>query len=111
MIKITEELGDQDEKEVGKIKITTDNKEEIIFDSYPIVVASKYIKYIHYEVQKKQSHLKDDRSEKLGVLDQVKEKALGLKDTVVDTTKEKALGLKDTVVDTTKELSNKQDNK
>lgn len=92
MIKIKEEFVGQDEKDrkIGQIKIELENKVETTFDSYPIVVLSNDVKYIHYEVQKKQSHSNETGKEKSGILDKAKEKALEFKDTVVDTTKEQS---------------------
>jgi hypothetical protein len=87
LIKITEEKIEQEKKGTGKIEVRLENKEVAIFDSYPIVVDSNEMKYIHYEVQKKQSDPKNQSNEKHGILDKAKQKALEVKDTVVDTTK------------------------
>ena len=96
MIKIKEENTDQIKKGIGKIEVRLENKEVTTFERYPVVVNSKDMKYIQYEVQKKQNDLKNQGNEKLGILDKAKQKALEVKDTVIDTT--------------TKELSNEQKN-
>ncbi len=88
MIKIIEENTEQVKKGIGKIEVRLENHEVSIFDRYPVVVNSIDMKYIHYEVQKKQSDLKNQSNEKHGILDKAKQKAIEVKDTVVDTTKE-----------------------
>ncbi len=87
MIKIIEEYSELDRKEINRIKIKTDDKHEITFDNYPIIVFSKNLEYIQYEVQKKRDHSKNHNDKNDGVLDKAKEKALEFKDSVVDTTK------------------------
>ena len=57
-------------------------------DRYTVVVNSKDLKYIRYDIQKKQNDFKNNNGEKHGILDQAKQKALEVKDTVVDSTKE-----------------------
>jgi uncharacterized membrane protein YvbJ len=88
LIKILEEYSEQNKKEIQRVRVKKDNNQEIIFDNYPIIVMPNDIEYIHYEAQKKQSHSKDNNDKKDGVLDKAKEKALGIKDSVVDTTKQ-----------------------
>ena len=88
MIKIKEENTDQIKKGIGKIEIRLENNEVSTFERYPVFVNSKDMKYIQYEVQKKQNDLKNYDNEKHGILDQAKQKALEVKDTVVDTAKE-----------------------
>lgn len=88
MIKIKEEITDQGKKGIGKVEVRLENKEVAIFDRYPVVVNSTDLKYIHYDIQKKQNDLKNENSEKHGILDKAKQKALEVKDAVVDTTKE-----------------------
>ena len=88
MIKIKEENTDQIKKGIGKIEIRLENNEVVTFERYPVFVNSKDMKYIQYEVQKKQNDLKNYDNEKRGILDQAKQKALEVKDTVVDTAKE-----------------------
>ena len=88
MIKIKEEITEPGKKGIGKVEVRLENKEVTVFDRYPIVVNSKDLKYIHYDIQKKQNDLKDENSEKHGILDKAKQKALEVKDAVVDTTKE-----------------------
>lgn len=87
MIKIIEEYSELDRKEINRIKIKTDDKHEITFDNYPIIVFSKNLEYIQYEVQKKRDHSKNHNDKNDGVLDKAKEKSLEFKDSVVDTTK------------------------
>lgn len=87
LIKIIEEYSDQNKNEILRIKVTTDNKQEITFDNYPIVIMSKDLEYVEYEAHKKKDHVKDNKDEKHGVLDKAKEKALELKDSVIDTTR------------------------
>jgi hypothetical protein len=87
LIKIIEEYSELDRKEINRIKIKTDDKHEITFDNYPIIVFSKNLEYIQYEVQKKRDHSKNHNDKNDGVLDKAKEKALEFKDSVVDTTK------------------------
>ncbi len=94
MIKIKEEDTDRVKKGTGKIEVRSENNEVAIFDKYPVVVNSKDLKYIHYEIQKKQNDLKNNGDEKIGILDKAKQKALEVKDTVVDTTKELSNGQK-----------------
>jgi hypothetical protein len=88
LIKIREENTDQIKKGIGKIEIRLENNEVATFERYPVFVNSKDMKYIQYEVQKKQNDLKNYGNEKHGILDQAKQKALEVKDTVVDTAKE-----------------------
>jgi len=88
LIKIKEEITDQGKKGIGKVEVRLENKEVAVFDRYPVVVNSKDLKYIHYDIQKKQSDLKNENSEKHGILDKAKQKALEVKDAVVDTTKD-----------------------
>ena len=94
MIKINEENTDQIKKGRGKIEVRLENNEITTFERYPVVVNSKDMKYIQYEIKKKQDDPKNHGNEKPGILDKVKQKALEVKDTVGDTT--------------TKELSNEQ---
>lgn len=96
MIKIKEENTDPEKKGIGNIEIRLENGEVVIFDKYPVVVDSKDMKYIQYEVQKKQADLKnyDDGDEKQGIFDKAKQKALEVKDKVSDTTKELSNELK-----------------
>ena len=88
MIKIKEENTDQIKKGIGKIEIRLENNEVVTFERYPVFVNSKDMKYIQYEVQKKQNYLKNQDNEKHGILDKAKQKALEVKETVVDSTKE-----------------------
>ncbi|HEX5187325.1 MAG TPA: hypothetical protein VFV86_10590 [Nitrososphaeraceae archaeon] len=88
MIKIKEVNTDQVKKAKGKIEVRLENREVVTFESYPVVVNSKDLKYIHYEIQKKQDDLKDHGNEKQGIIDKAKQKALEVKDTVADTAKE-----------------------
>ena len=88
MIKIKEVNTDQVKNAKGKIEVRLENREVVTFESYPVVVNSKDLKYIHYEIQKKQDDLKDRGNEKHGIIDKAKQKALELKDTVADTAKE-----------------------
>ena len=99
MIKINEENTDQIKKGRGKIEIRLENNEIAIFEKYPVVINSKDIKYIKYEVQKKQNDPKNHGNESHGILDKAKQKALEVKNTVEDTT-----------TTTIKELSNQQKN-
>ena len=84
MIKIKEVNTDQVKKGIGKIEVRLENREVVTFESYPVVVNSKDLKYIHYEIQKKQDDLKDRGNEKHGIIDKAKQKALEVKDTVAD---------------------------
>lgn len=88
MIKIKEEITDQVKKGTDKVEVRLENKAVAIFDRYPVVVNSKDLKYIRYDIQKKQNDFKNNNGEKHGILDQAKQKALEVKDTVVDNTKE-----------------------
>jgi hypothetical protein len=95
LIKIKEENTYQEKKGIGKIEVRLENSEIVIFDRYPIVVDSKDMKYMRYEVQKKQNDLKNHDDEKHGIFEKAKQKALEVKDTVVDTTKELSKEQKD----------------
>jgi len=92
LIKIKEEYSDQKKTHIQKIRVKTDDKYEITFDNYPIILMSKDLEYSQYEVQKKQGHNtkedNDNNKNEDGILDKAKEKALELKDSVVDTTKQ-----------------------
>lgn len=88
MIRIIEEYSEHNKEELHRIKIKTDDKHEITFDNYPIVVNSKDFEYVQYEVQKKRGHAKNHNDNNDGILDKAKEKALELKDSVSDTTKQ-----------------------
>ena len=88
MIKIKEVNTDQVKNAKGKIEVRLENREVVTFESYPVVVNSKDLKYIHYEIQKMQDDLKDRGNEKNGIIDKAKHKALEVKDTVADTAKE-----------------------
>ena len=88
MIKIKEENTDLIKNGIGKIEVRLENNEVVAFDRYPVVVNSKDMKYIQYEVQKKQNDLKNHGNEIHGILGKAKQKALEVKDTVIDTTKE-----------------------
>jgi hypothetical protein len=87
LIKIKEEITNPLENEISNIKVRLENKEEILFEKYPIIFNSKVMKNIQYEVLKKQKNLNQD-GEKLGILEKAKQKALEVKDTVADTAKE-----------------------
>ena len=87
MIKIKEEITNPLENEISNIKVRLENKEEILFEKYPIIFNSKVMKNIQYEVLKKQKNFNQD-GEKLGILEKAKQKALEVKDTVADTAKE-----------------------
>ena len=88
MIKIKEEITDQVKKRTNKVEVRLENKEVAIFDRYPVVVNSKHLKYIRYDIQKQQNDFRNNNGEKHGILDKAKQKALEVKDTVVDNTKE-----------------------
>ena len=79
-----------------KIHVTMENNEEKTFESYPIVIKSKEVKHLIYEVQKS-TKTKTNNTHAGGFIDKVKEKAKDVKDKVVDTTKEVAGKTKDTV--------------
>jgi len=88
LIKIKEEeITNPLENEISNIKVRLENKEEILFEKYPIIFNSKVMKNIQYEVLKKQKNFNQD-GEKLGILEKAKQKALEVKDTVADTAKE-----------------------
>ncbi len=77
-----------------KIHVTLENKEEKTFGSYPIVIKSKDIKHLIYEVQKS-TKTKTNTSHTGGFIDKVIEKAKDVKDAVVGTTKDVAGKTKD----------------
>ena len=81
---------------IEKIHVTLENNEEKTFESYPIVIRSKEVKHLIYEIQKS-TKTKDNNSHAGGFIDIVKEKAKDVKDKVVDTTKGVAGKTKDTV--------------
>ena len=87
MIKIREGIEEKNENGIGKIEVKLENKEVVVFDNYPILVKSNDIKYIQYQVQKKQSNKNSDSSHH-GLLDRAKVKALEVKDSMAYTTKE-----------------------
>ena len=135
MIKITEKEKDGTTQPslTRKIQVTLENKEEKTFESYPVVIKSKDIKHLIYEIQKSTS-IKNNTTHTGGFIDKVKEKAKEVKDAVVGSTKgvagktqdtvspaltsqspesimdkvkEKAKDAKDAVVDTTKGVAGK----
>ncbi len=100
MIKIKEE--DFREKEnkktsyLGKIHVTLENNEERIFESYPIIIKSKYIKHSTYKIQKS-TKIKTHPVEKGSIMDKVTGKAKDVKHKVMDTAKDATKKTKDTV--------------
>ena len=98
MIKITEKAKDGTDQSslTQKIQVTLENKEEKTFESYPIVIKSKDIKHLIYEIQKSTS-MKNNATHTGGFIDKVKEKAKEVKDAVVGSTKDVAGKAKDTV--------------
>ena len=135
MIKISEKEKDGTAQSslTQKIHVTLENKEEKTFESYPIVIKSKDIKHLIYEIQKSTS-IKNNTAHSGGFIDKVIEKAKEVKDAVVgsakdvagkakdsdrpalssqssesfmDKVKEKAKDAKDAVVDTTKGAAEK----
>jgi hypothetical protein len=78
------------------IHVTLENNEEKTFESYPIVIKSKDIKHLIYEIQKS-TRTKSNTSHTGGFIDKVKEKAKDVKDAVVGTTKDAAGKTKDAV--------------
>ncbi|MEJ7640942.1 MAG: hypothetical protein WKF36_01970, partial [Candidatus Nitrosocosmicus sp.] len=97
MIKITENEKDGTTQSslTQKIQVTLENKEEKTFESYPIVIKSKDIKHLIYEIQKSTS-MKNNTTHTGGFIDKVKEKAKEVKDAVVGSTKDIAGKAKDT---------------
>jgi uncharacterized membrane protein len=79
-------MAEKNENEIGTIEVKLENKEVVIFNNYPILVNSNDIKYIEYQVQKKQSDKNFDSSHH-GLLDRAKVKPLEAKDSMMDTTK------------------------
>ncbi len=88
MIKIREE-DEEDNKTapVRKIHVTLENNEEKIFDNYPIIIKSKDLKHLTYEILKS-TKTKANTTEKGKTVDKVKEKTKDVKDKVLDTTKD-----------------------
>jgi len=87
LIKIKEDTN-QVKNGIGKIEVSLENNEVTMFDRYPIVLNSKELKYIHYEIQKNRKDLKNHADNSHGLLDDAKQKALEVKDAVVDSAKE-----------------------
>ena len=99
MIKIreeVEEIKDNLTTPVKKIHVTIDNNELKVFDSYPIIIKSKDLKYLTFEIQKS-TKTKNHIIEKDKPIDKVKEKAKDIQGKVIDTTKNIAEKTKDTV--------------
>jgi hypothetical protein len=99
MIKIkeeVEEIKDNITTPVKKIHVTIDNNEQKVFDSYPIIIKSKDLKYLTFEIQKS-TKTKNHIIEKDKPIDKVKEKAKDIQGKVIDTTKNIAEKTKDTV--------------
>jgi hypothetical protein len=100
MIKIKEEEDEGKENKktssLEKIHVTLENDEEKIFDNYPIVIKSKYIKHSTYKIQKS-TKSKTHQIEKGGIMDKVIGKAKDVKDKVIDTAKDATEKTKDTV--------------
>jgi hypothetical protein len=99
MIKIkeeVEEIKDNITTPVKKIHVTIDNNEQKVFDSYPIIIKSKDLKYLTFEIQKS-TKTKNHIIEKDKPIDKVKEKTKDIQGKVIDTTKNIAEKTKDTV--------------
>jgi len=97
LIKITEKEkdGTAQSSMTQKIQVTLENKEVKTFESYPIVIKSKDIKHLIYEIQKS-TGIKNNTTHTGGFIDKVKEKAKEVKDAVVGSTKDIAGKTKDT---------------
>ncbi len=98
MITIKEEEEEENKKTTskGKIHVTLENNEEKIFENYPIIIKSKYVKHSTYKIQKS-TKTKTHPIEKGGIMDKVIEKAKDVKDKVMDTAKDATEKTKDTV--------------
>jgi hypothetical protein len=99
MIKIkeeVEEIKDNKTTPVKKIHVTLDNNEQKVFDGYPIIIKSKDLEHLTFEIQKstktKNLILEKDKS-----VNKVKEKARDIQGKVIDTTKNIAEKTKETV--------------
>ena len=99
MIKIkeeVEEIKDNKTTPVKKIHVTLDNNEKKVFDSYPIIIKSKDLEHLTFEIQKS-TKTKNHIIEKDKPVDKVKEKARDIQGKVIDTTKNIAEKTKETV--------------
>jgi hypothetical protein len=99
MIKIkeeVEEIKDNITTSMRKIHVTLENNEQKIFDSYPIIIKSKDLKHLTFEIQKS-TKTKTHVMEKDKSIDKVKEKAKDIQGKVIDTTKNIAEKTKDKV--------------
>ncbi len=100
MIKIKEGDRDRDKgnsfpSTTGIIHVTLENNEEKTFDNYPIIINSKDISHLTFNIQIP-TKTKTHSGEKGGIMDIVKEKAKDVKDKAVDTAKDVAEKTKDT---------------
>lgn len=100
MIKIKEGDRDRDKENsfpstTGIIHVTLENNEEKTFDNYPIIINSKDISHLTFNIQIP-TKTKTHSGEKGGIMDIVKEKAKDVKDKAVDTAKDVAEKTKDT---------------
>jgi hypothetical protein len=99
MIKIKEEIEESKDNlstPMRKIHVTLENNEQEVFESYPIIIKSKDLKQLTFEIQKS-TKTKSHIIEKDKATDKVKEKAKGIQGKVIDTTKNIAEKTKDTV--------------
>jgi hypothetical protein len=99
MIKIKEEVEERKDNKtipVKKIHVTLDNNEQKAFDSYPIIIKSKDLEHLTFEIQKS-TKTKNLILEKDKPVNKVKEKARDIQGKVIDTTKNIAEKTKETV--------------
>jgi hypothetical protein len=99
MIKIKEEEEEIENKKtpsLRKIHVTLENSEEKVFNNYPIIVKSKYVKHSTYKIQKS-TKTKTHSMEKDGIMDMVIGKAKDVKDKVIDVAKDTTEKTKDVV--------------
>jgi hypothetical protein len=99
MIKIkeeVEEIKDNKTTPVKKIHVTLDNNEQKVFDGYPIIIKSKDLEHLTFEIQKS-TKTKNLILEKDKPVNKVKEKARDIQGKVIDTTKNIAEKTKETV--------------
>ncbi|MER5175539.1 MAG: hypothetical protein ABJB73_07160 [Candidatus Nitrosocosmicus sp.] len=94
MIKIKEGEIDKDKVKpspstTGIIHVTLETNEEKTFDNYPIIIKSKDISHLIFNIQIP-TKTKTHSGEKGGIMDIVKEKAKHVKDKAVDTAKDVA---------------------
>jgi hypothetical protein len=99
MIKIkeeVEEIKDNKTTPVKKIHVTLDNNEQKVFDGYPIIIKSKDLEHLTFEIQKS-TKTKNLSLEKDKPVNKVKEKARDIQGKVIDTTRDIAEKTKETV--------------